>query len=117
MKDQRGKHSNHRKVPADDVDIIRKLITMFPAYNSHYSRSDSQKKYLNPDLNLSKMYRLYKTYCNEHGIYPQNESFYRKVSVEQFNISFHRPINDTFGKCNKLQIKIEVAKMKFLINA
>lgn len=105
QKDGRGKHLNQKRIPLDAVKFIEYHIKMFPAYKSHYSRIHSEKQYLSPDLSISKMYRLYNTLCLEQGVCPQKESFYRKIFVEHFNLAFHRPRNDTCGKCDKFKIK------------
>lgn len=104
--DERGKHGNHHKVNVDDVALVEDHIKRFPSYISHYSRSHTEKKYLSQDLNIAKMYRLYKDECILNNIQPQLESFYRKIFVEKFNLSFHRPSNDTCGKCDKYKMKI-----------
>ncbi|KAG5872730.1 hypothetical protein JTB14_036118 [Gonioctena quinquepunctata] len=107
--DRRGKHSNHPKVPDKDREEIRRHIKMFPSYESHYSRSHTKKQYLSPDLSISKMYRLYVTYCLEKNITPRNEALYRKIFVEEFNLSFHNPANDTCGTCDKYNLLLKSA--------
>ncbi|KAG5864778.1 hypothetical protein JTB14_016705 [Gonioctena quinquepunctata] len=107
--DRRGKHSNHPKVPNKDREEIRRHIKMFPSYESHYSRSHTKKQYLSPDLSISKMYRLYVTYCLEKNITPRNEALYRKIFVEEFNLSFDNPANDTCGTCDKYNLLLKSA--------
>lgn len=48
--DNRGKHNNHMKIDEKDKQIIHNHINMFPSFEIHYSRSHTEKKYLNPDL-------------------------------------------------------------------
>lgn len=105
--DKRGKHENHPKVPEDDKLLIKEHINLFPAYQSHYSRSHTQKKYLSPDLSIAKMHRLYMDYCKERTVKPRNESLYRKIFVEEFNVSFHKPKNDTCAKCDKFAMQLK----------
>ncbi|KAG5891151.1 hypothetical protein JTB14_005486 [Gonioctena quinquepunctata] len=109
QEDRRGKHSNHPKVPDKDREEIRRHIKMFPSYESHYSRSHTKKQYPSPDLSISKMYRLYVTYCLGKNITPRNEALYRKISVEEFNLSFHNPANDTCGTCDKYNLLLKSA--------
>lgn len=54
--DNRGKHTKHFKINEENKQIIRNHITMFPSFESYYCRSHSERKYLNPDLSMSKMY-------------------------------------------------------------
>lgn len=91
LDDKRGRHGHQKKTSTNQIDSIKNHIGLFPAYKSHYSRSHSDKKYLTSDLSISKMYRMYKEYCEEKQIQPTSESFYRKVFNENFNLSFHRP--------------------------
>ncbi|KAG5881315.1 hypothetical protein JTB14_025700 [Gonioctena quinquepunctata] len=55
------------------------------------------------------MYRLYVTYCLEKNITPRNEALYRKILVEEFNLSFHNPANDTCGTCDKYNLLLKSA--------
>lgn len=105
--DKRGKHGKQPVIPEKEKDFIRTHINQFPSYESHYSRSHSQKKYLQSHLSISQMYRLYKEECVKNNVSPQKESMYRKIFVEEFNLSFHKPKNDTCGKCDKFEMLIK----------
>lgn len=59
---------------------VREHIESFAKNN--VSQSDS--KFLNSELNLEKMYELYK--CE--NAYPVQRSFYKKMFYEHFNLSF-----------------------------
>lgn len=108
-RDKRGKKEPPNKIPAERVEIVMEHIRKFPNYSSHYSRARApNKRYLCPNLNLSKMYKLYETFCREEkNVEPEKESFYRLIFNTKFNLSFHRPHTDTCVTCDKLQIKIE----------
>lgn len=41
------------------------------------------------------MYRLYVSYCKDLEIVALNEAIYRTFFVEEFNMSFKKPNNDT----------------------
>lgn len=108
LSDGRGHHLNHIKAPDEDKDIIRNHIKMFPVNNSHYSRNHTYRKYfLNPDLSISKMYQLYKTHCIENNYNMLSEFMYRKIFVEDFNLAFKKPSNDTCQLCDKLETIIK----------
>lgn len=84
--DYRGKHINHFETDEKDKQIIRNHINMFPSFKSQYSRSHTEKKYLNPDLSISNIYRLYKNNCDDIKTNAQSEPTYRKVFVEEYNL-------------------------------
>lgn len=67
-----------------------------------------KRKYLNGDLSIALMYRLYVTHCSENGQTPIKESYCRKVFVEEFNLTFKKPKNDTCGKCDNDKNEIAV---------
>ncbi|CAG9839576.1 unnamed protein product [Diabrotica balteata] len=112
--DGRGKHFKHSKIQTDRKDVIRKHINSFPAYNSHYSRERTSKKYLSPDLSVAEIYRLYCKYCRNNNINHEKESMYRKIFNEDFNLSFHSPANDTCAKCDQFNVSLRSMESKQL---
>lgn len=105
LKDRRGRHVPGNKV--DDTHVL-KHINSFPAYTSHYSRTcNPRRKYLNPDLNIKKMYELYISQCEDENIVPVKEKYYYWVFSTKFNLHFKAPSKDTCSTCDSLQIKIE----------
>lgn len=108
--DGRGRHGNQKKLSTDAKQSVIEHINMFPAYESHYSRNRTQKKYLSGDLSISKCHRLYLTHCEENNIIQRvNEAMYRKIFVENFNLSFRKPKNDTCDKCDKFNLIIQAS--------
>ena len=105
-KDKRGRHGQQPKIAEVDLDNIRDHIKMFPAYESHYSREKSAKKYLNSHLSIEHMYRLYEEHCEAKNIPPQKSHLYRKIFVEEFNLSFHPPASDTCEKCDAFKASL-----------
>lgn len=107
-KDKRGHKAPGNKIPEMSVQLVKEHIQSFPRYTSHYSREQApNRKYLNPGLNLRKLYVLYKEFCQEKNVEPVKESFYRHIFNTSFNLSFHRPLTDTCITCDKLQVIIE----------
>ena len=92
------------------LHFIKDHIRKFPAYKSHYTRGTSERKYLNPDLTIAQMYRLYKEHCQENDIVPENEHIYRKVFNEDFNLSLHHPLQDTCEKCDIFKASLATAR-------
>ena len=71
--DQRVKHIRTNKI--DETPIINH-INSFPAYTSHYSRSNNpHRKYLNSSLEIRKMYDLYVEKCKKDSLEPAKEKF------------------------------------------
>ena len=94
--DQRGRHEPKNKTAEEQVEYVKKHISSFPTYSSHYSRADNpnpNRKYLSAQLSLSEMYALYKDECvvaaAEDPIEPVSEW---KVFNEEFNLSSGRYI-------------------------
>lgn len=54
--DSRGQKSTKR-TRRSDLIFVKKFIKKFPRYYSHYGPSKSDKKYLNPNLNIKRLYR------------------------------------------------------------
>ena len=89
--DRRGHKEPPNKTSEEDLTFIKECIESFPVYESHYSRNDnSNRRYLSPDLTISKMYSLYREQCTEKGRRPVSDWVYRKVFNEQYNLAFGR---------------------------
>lgn len=59
----RGKRNPVNKLTEEKIREIKGHINKYPAYESHYSRRDTAKKYLPSYLTLSMMHSMY---CDEH---------------------------------------------------
>lgn len=107
--DQRG--GAHNFLPEETRSAIVEQINSFPHYVSHYRRETSQSLYLDPELNTSTMYRLFKqNWTNNH---PDIEAPSIKSYVKIFNsmgLKFKNLKSDTCKQCDKLQIQLKVAK-------
>ena len=63
--DKRGKNEISNKLCNLTRQSVREHIMLFPAYESHYGREKTDKKYLGPELCIKKMYSLYVKYCED----------------------------------------------------
>ncbi|CAH1115563.1 unnamed protein product [Psylliodes chrysocephalus] len=93
----------HRE-PANKIDVtrVKEHIQSFPSYRSYYTLSDApNRRYLNPDLTIRKMYQLYVEKCGEDGTEPVNEKMC--YYVFSFNLHFKPPAKDTCQFCDSLQ--------------
>ena len=105
--DRRGRYDHcKQRLPSDAVDRVKAHINSFPAYISHYTRSQSRRKYLSSDLNLCKMYKLYEEQCKNDGIQPVKVWAYRQIFNSSFNLYFHQPDKDTCKKCDKFKAEL-----------
>lgn len=68
--------------------------------DSHYKRKDTNRKFLQKDLSITKMYDLYKAKCTAEEIIPASSITYRRVFCNEFNFSFHKPKKDSCEYCN-----------------
>ncbi|KAL2086584.1 hypothetical protein ACEWY4_017643 [Coilia grayii] len=101
---KKGRHAPPNKVPESSKDKIREHINSFPKLESHYSRKDTNKLYLEGSLNLPKMYALYQEKCEqEWKIKPEKQSLYRTVFDNEFNLAFHTPKKDACKYCEWYQ--------------
>lgn len=51
ISDQRGTHRNRpHAIPKEVTDCIKQHISIFPVVDSHYTRQNTQKQYLESDL-------------------------------------------------------------------
>ncbi|CAC5375161.1 unnamed protein product [Mytilus coruscus] len=94
---KRGKHAPYNKTTNTAMDSVRRHIESFLVVDGHYTRKDSNRKYLGADLNIKRMYKLYivqrKDQIPEKDIVSQ--AVYRKIFKEEYNFSFHVPKKKT----------------------
>lgn len=88
--------------PLETIQLVKEHIDSFPRIESHYCRRDSQKQYLSPDLNISKMYRLYKDdFCVQKNVQAVSLFVYQKTFHEYDpRLDFYKPKKDQCSLCN-----------------
>ena len=97
--DRRGRQSSANKTPETDKTFIREHISSFPTVSSHYTRKDTQRKYLDSGLSIRKVYQLYQDKCGQLQKRCCSFNIYRQVFCEEFNLSFHKPKKDQCSIC------------------
>lgn len=103
--DLRGKGPSSKKISDEKYKEVVDHIKSFPAYESHYSRRHTSKLYLNSDLSLSKIYRLYV----QEKMQPVSLTKYSEI-FHTLGLKFKKPQIDTCTKCDLLKIKISAAE-------
>lgn len=99
-----GKQTKH-KIPEQDLNFVKLHIESFPLVESHYCRAQTQRKYLDPSLNVRNMYELYTVLCKSSNKQPVKESFYRTVFCENYNLHFHIPKKDRCDLCEEVKMR------------
>ena len=99
--DNRGRHSPPNLTKSEDVEFVKSHINSFPKMSSHYCRSATKRKYLDSNLSLSKMHRLYREKCQKENVRPVALSTYRAIFNYSFNLGFHKPKKDRCSTCEK----------------
>ncbi len=98
-----GKHVK-KSISNDDKNFVRKHINSFPRIESHYRRSETSKEYLESNLDLSKMYKLYEEKCLKAQKITVKISMYRQIFNFEFNLDFIKPKNDKCDTCERFKI-------------
>lgn len=110
LADGRGQSSGGRNaLPLAMTDEVRRHILSFPKYVSHYTRNQTDSKFLSAGLNLAKMYQLYKQKQLENALIPVSESYYKNIFYTEFNLRFKTPKKDTCKKCDRFIVSIKNA--------
>lgn len=83
-------------------------IMRFKVERSHYSREKSKREYLQCDLSLSNMFRLWLAEREAAGLpgTKKHKKVYERVFFYEFNLSFSNPRTDICYKCRELKAKV-----------
>lgn len=104
-KDKRGSHKNRpNKIPVSTTQKIMDHIASFKGRASHYSTKDTAKTYLPEELNLKKMFTMFK---DKHPDCSVSYESYRTIFTQNFNISFGYPRTDTCSICDTFLAKLK----------
>lgn len=102
---QRGKRPPANKIPEDQREQAELFLLAVPAYESHYGRADSDKRYL-PDYHTkTSLYEDFKT------AFPSNKVNYFTFCkiFKSLDLSIKSKSKDTCKVCDELQILIKSA--------
>lgn len=107
LTDGRGLHDNRPNRVSDETrELIKQHISSFPLQENHYSRLESKKKCLNPNLTVKRMWKLF---LNKHPDSQVGIHMYRDIFNSEFNLRFGLPRSDTCAYCDRLYIQLIAA--------
>lgn len=92
---------------SEKKNSIRDFIKKLKGTESHYNRNKSKRIYLNCDLSISKLHKIYNSECTEN--LKVKYSMFRLIFVTEFNIGFRSPASDVCSYCTLLVNQIKRA--------
>lgn len=91
-------------------ESISTFLNSLPYTESHYCREKSQRKYLTPELNVSKLYNMFRDrFQSDDGNIPK-KSYFRFIFNTAFNFGFGSPKKDECSTCTFLTERIKHEK-------
>ncbi|KAL4718628.1 hypothetical protein ACJJTC_005182 [Scirpophaga incertulas] len=108
--DRRGRHDSHKIIINDAMkQSVCDHVRAFDPIESHYIRKNSHKLYLQGDLSIAKMYKLYLEWFDpeKYTTKATSERQYRDIVNSNFNLRFHVPKKDQCNECHIFKLKKE----------
>lgn len=110
------------RVSKRQMDITASIIAFikrFPVEDSHYGRGNSNRQYMNPELNITKLWRMWKVERAASSLPIASVSKFDDVFRRRFNLSFRKPRVDVCSYCeekqNLINTGVEVEENKSLL--
>lgn len=104
--DGRGKHKNRPRALSEETkNKVHEHIQSLKGRKSHYSLGKTEKLYLPEDLDVKK---LHKMYMEKYNNFPLSYDSYRKIFINDYNISFGYPRSDTCSQCDESTSKAAI---------
>ena len=96
-----------RERDEEQTDSIKRDILKYRCREAHYSRRDTGRCYLPPELNIKKMWQRYGDKNVSSGNVRCSLSKYKSVFYKYFNLGFGNPRSDTCSTCAELLVQIK----------
>lgn len=109
--DNHGIHrKGKRRIPLDVIENVKKHISNFPRYKSHYCRKESgNAEYLPAEMTVAKMFELYEQeYASGIKV---SKSWYRHILCTHFNLRQKKLKKDTCKKCDEFNVKMKMTSV------
>lgn len=110
-KDNRGKHKYRPHAISDETkNMIIDHITSLKGRESHYSLKHSRKIYLPEELNITKIFHLFKEQNPwiKDSLYETD----RQIFNNNFNIGFGYPRTDTCSTCDEFKVQKKILEFE-----
>lgn len=100
--DQRGRQPSKNKTTQERRDDVMHFIDQIPAYESHYGRKQTERKYLCHTLNMKTLYGEYVRVMQLREKKPVKENIFRTIYHTEYNLSFKKRHTDNCKICDEL---------------
>jgi hypothetical protein len=89
---------------------VRTFLKELRGQESHYGRNKSKRIYLNSNLSIAKLYKIYKSAPQDQPIKKVSFSTFHRIFSNEFNIGFKSPASDICSLCQRLGNSIKREK-------
>jgi hypothetical protein len=89
---------------------VRTFLKELRGQESHYGRNKSKRIYLNSNLSIAKLYKIYKSASQDQPIKKVSFSTFHRIFSNEFNIGFKSPASDICSLCQRLGNSIKREK-------
>ncbi|KAL4711225.1 hypothetical protein ACJJTC_019066 [Scirpophaga incertulas] len=97
--EKRGKHGNQATVDVRVREGMRNFIETIPKIESHYTRANTSKHFIDGSKTIAELHKDYLSYCKENNFPHGNYVLFYRVFTNEFNISFFVPKKDQCDLC------------------
>lgn len=118
--DNRGKHLNHpRKIDDEMIRSVCDHVNTFQPVESHYTRKNTSKLYLDNSLSFNKMFFMYKEWSElyKYNNKAETERQYRNIVNDHMNIAFFIPKKDLCDKCHAFSNEVNPTEEQVLTHS
>lgn len=98
--DKRGKHGHQKRVEDGIKQGISEFIESIPKIESHYTRANTSKLYIDGGKTIIDLHKDYEDHCKANRKPFGNYALFYKIFTKDFNISFFVPKKDLCEICH-----------------
>lgn len=99
MKDKRGSHGKQPKINEDLKAGVLSFINAIPKIESHYTRANTTKQYIDGSKSVADLHRDYVELCKSNNAPYTSYAIFYRIFNQDFNISFFTPKKDLCDTC------------------